>query len=48
MGAFDGVESRIDRQEIDDRSYPDLSSVNAKKTINANDNFASEGYALAA
>ena len=40
--------NRSDWCVVDNWSYPDLSSVNAKKTISANDNFASEDYALAA
>ena len=43
-----GAEIRIDRYVIVMWSYPDVSSVNANKTINANDNFAPQDYALAA
>jgi len=38
----------IDRYEWKHGDYPDLSWVNAKKLLNANNNFAPSGYALAA
>ncbi len=53
-GTYSGIvcilwgRNRIDWCVVGNWSYPDLSSVNAKKTIIANDNFASEDYALAA
>ena len=40
--------NRIDWQVVGMWSCPDVSSVNANKTIIANDNFASEDFALAA
>jgi len=46
--AFDGGEIRIDRCGRKHGDYPDLSWVNAKKLLNANNNFAPSGYALAA
>ena len=46
--SFDGAEIRIDRFKIAMWSYPDVSSVNANKTINANDNFAPQELAQAA
>ena len=45
---YDGAETRIDRYVIAMWSYPDVSSVNANKTTNANDNFAPQELAQAA